>query len=76
MLENMLENMNLSNSFHQVRFLQLKTRFGAKGGGGCEGAAILSCKCISTTPIGAPIYIWPRAAVPPAPPVWFSKKCR
>ena len=22
-------------------------------------------KCISTTRIGAPIYIWPRAAIPP-----------
>ena len=33
-------------------------------------------KCISTTPIGAPIYIWPRAAIAPAPPlrvVRFSK---
>ena len=24
-------------------------------------------QCISTTPIGAPIYIWPLAAIPPAP---------
>ena len=45
---------------------------GARGGGvGCTitGAAISSCKCISTTPIGAPIYIWTRAAIPPAPPL-------
>ena len=26
-------------------------------------------KCISTIPIGAPIYIWPRAAIPPATPL-------
>ena len=26
-------------------------------------------KCISITPIGAPIYIWPKAAIPPAPPL-------
>ena len=25
--------------------------------------------CISTTPIGAPIYSWPLAAIPPAPPL-------
>ena len=29
-------------------------------------------KCISTTPIRASIYIWPRAAIPPAPPLRFS----
>ena len=33
----------------------------------------LACKCISTTPIGAPIYIWPRAAIPPAPPLVMNK---
>ena len=33
-------------------------------GGG--GAAISSYKCICTTPIGAPIYIWPcQTPVPP-----------
>ena len=36
-------------------------------GGGVEGAQPLQGrKCISTTPIGVPIYIWPRAAIPPA----------
>ena len=34
-----------------------------------EGVAILSCKCISTTPIRAPIYIWLQMAIPPAPPL-------
>ena len=28
-----------------------------------RGAAISRCKCISTTPIGAPIYIWPLAVI-------------
>ena len=37
-------------------------------GGTFTGAANSSCKCISTTPIGAPIYIWPRAAIPPSGP--------
>ena len=55
----------------------------SKGGGG-EGvrpphAAPLQGRqfrpeCISTTPIGAPIYIWPRAAVPPAPPLCSVEK--
>ena len=31
---------------------------------------IFSCKCISTTPIGALIYIWPWAAIPPVPPLF------
>ena len=29
-----------------------------------------ACRCISTTPIGAPIYIWPRQAIHPSPPVY------
>ena len=33
-------------------------------GGGGEGANFAR-KCNSTTPIGAPIYIWLRAAIPP-----------
>ena len=36
------------------------------GGGG--GGAI-SSKCSSTTPIGAPMCILPRVAIPPAPPL-------
>ena len=35
------------------------------GGGGRLGRPLYRGKCISTTPIGAPIYIWPRAAIPP-----------
>ena len=38
-------------------------------GGTFPGVAISSCKCVSTTPIGAPIYIVPRAAIPPASPL-------
>ena len=43
----------------------------AKGG---EGAAPLQGRQfravnISTTPIEAPIYTWPQAAIPPAPPL-------
>ena len=43
------------------------------GGGGAEGHLFrggnFARKCISTTPIGAPIYILPQAAIPPAPPL-------
>ena len=42
-----------------------------RGGG---GAAISSCICISTTSVGAPIYIWPRAAIPPVPPLYILEK--
>ena len=35
-----------------------------RGGGGVGGR-----KCNSTTPIGVPIYIWSRLAIPPAPPL-------
>ena len=42
------------------------------------GAAISICKCIFTIPIGAPIYIWPQAAMPTAPPLlpgtnWYDQ---
>ena len=45
---------------------------GARGvGGGEEGGLYrggnFARKCISTTPVGAPIYIWPRASIPPPP---------
>ena len=45
------------------------------GGAGAEGVLAplqgsnFAHKCISTIPIGAPIYIWPRAALPPALPL-------
>ena len=32
-------------------------------------------KCISTTLIGAPIYIWSRTAIPPAPPLFVCVLC-
>ena len=31
---------------------------------GAGGGSNFSRKCISTTPLWAPIYIWPRAAIP------------
>ena len=34
-----------------------------------RGGGKIELKCISTTPIGAPIYIWPRVAIPPVPPL-------
>ena len=37
------------------------------------GAAISSCKCVSTIPIGAPIYIWPWEEVPLAPPLDYRQ---
>ena len=45
-----------------------------RGGGGPSGRHLyrggnFTRKCISTTPIGAPIYIWPRTGIPPAPPL-------
>ena len=44
---------------------------GTKGGPGRHlyRGGNFARKCISTTPIGASIYIWPRAAIPPAPPL-------
>ena len=33
-----------------------------------EGGSNFACKCISTTAIGAPIYICPRVAIPHALP--------
>ena len=47
---------------------------GGEGGGGARGRHLyrsgsFARKCISTTvKKGAPIYIWSRAAIPPAPP--------
>ena len=38
-------------------------------GGGLYRGGNFARKCISTTLMGAPIYIWPRAAIPPAPPL-------
>ena len=49
----------------RIIFDQVLMQWRSKG----LGAAISSYKCISTTPIGVPIYIWPRAAIPPALPV-------
>ena len=56
----------------------LKASGGAKGGGGVTGrpftgAAISICKSISTIPIGAPLYICLRAAIPFAPPLLKAK---
>ena len=44
------------------------------GGGGATGRHLyrgdnFARKCISTSTIGVPIYIWPQAAIPPAPPL-------
>ena len=41
-----------------------------KGGGGGGGGGNFARKSISTTLIGAHIYIGPRAAIPPAPPLF------
>ena len=48
------------------------------GGGGVIGPHLyrglnFARKCIPTTPIRAPIYIWPQAAIPPAPPLHTHK---
>ena len=49
----------------------------AEQGGGAHRAVPLQGrqfrKCISTTPIGAPIYICPRAATPPVPPLFVVR---
>ena len=64
---------------HRMSLCLFSVSGGAKGGGGrgggiFTGAIISSCKCISTTPIGAPIYIWPRAEIPPASPLFSVAK--
>ena len=43
----------------------------ASPGGTFTGAAFFR---ISTTPIETPIYVWPRAAIPPAPPLKMTIK--
>ena len=52
---------------------------GAKGGDGggrprrhIYRGGNFARKFISTTPIGAPIYIWPRAAIPPCSATVFG----
>ena len=60
-------------------WLMNKSSGGANGGGGGQVSGSprrhlyrggnFAHKYISTTPIGAPIYICPRAAVPPSPPL-------
>ena len=66
----------LYGGMHPIMYV-ISDGAGGGGGGAFTGASILGCKCISTTPIGAPIYIWPRAAIPPVsctelPPVLFD----
>ena len=52
---------------------------GAARGGGHLYSAAISLANVFTTPIGTPtyiyIYIWPRAAIPPAPPLDMLVKC-
>ena len=60
----------VQNYFFDVHFNMNRQWRRARGvGGTITEAAISSCKCISTTPIGAPIYILPRVAITPAPPL-------
>ena len=63
---------------NQVNSLLGRTTLGS-GGAKVRGQHLyrggsFARKCISTTPIGEPIYIWPRPAMPPAPPLTLGAR--
>ena len=51
---------------------QMLSGMNSGGAKGRRGGWQFQAECISTIPIGAPIYIWPLAAIPPDPPLGMN----